>query len=296
MCAYICQRHPSLELTAVTARGGRRPAPRRALPALPRAARAGGVRPGRGGGAGRRRARGLPAQGGGAGGQGAARARARRWSTCRRTSASTARATSAGTSRTRRRSCSTRPCTGCPRRTATRSATADLVAAPGCNSTAALLALLPLRGRMDDAVVDIKSGVSGRRARGHRGDPLRVGGRQREPLQDRGPPPRGRARAGAARRALRVRAAPAADRPGDPRQLLRERRRAAHQGRRARAVRAGLRRRAVRGGDRRAAPHPRRARHQPRDRLRDGRGRPGARRSARSTTSGRAPPARRSRT
>ena len=38
---------------------------------------------------------------------------------------------------------------------------ANLVAAPGCNSTAALLALLPLRGRMEDAVVDIKAGVSG---------------------------------------------------------------------------------------------------------------------------------------
>jgi N-acetyl-gamma-glutamyl-phosphate reductase len=38
---------------------------------------------------------------------------------------------------------------------------ADLVAGPGCNSTAALLALLPLRGRLEDAVVDIKAGVSG---------------------------------------------------------------------------------------------------------------------------------------
>ena len=38
---------------------------------------------------------------------------------------------------------------------------ADLVAGPGCNSTAALLALLPLRGRIADAVVDIKAGVSG---------------------------------------------------------------------------------------------------------------------------------------
>jgi N-acetyl-gamma-glutamyl-phosphate reductase len=38
---------------------------------------------------------------------------------------------------------------------------AELVAGPGCNSTAALLALLPLRGRIDDAVVDIKTGVSG---------------------------------------------------------------------------------------------------------------------------------------
>ena len=35
------------------------------------------------------------------------------------------------------------------------------MAGPGCNSTAALLALLPLRGRIDDAVVDIKAGVSG---------------------------------------------------------------------------------------------------------------------------------------
>jgi N-acetyl-gamma-glutamyl-phosphate reductase len=38
---------------------------------------------------------------------------------------------------------------------------AGLVAGPGCNSTAALLALLPLRGRIADAVVDIKAGVSG---------------------------------------------------------------------------------------------------------------------------------------
>jgi N-acetyl-gamma-glutamyl-phosphate reductase len=38
---------------------------------------------------------------------------------------------------------------------------AELVAGPGCNSTAALLALLPLRGRLAEAVVDIKTGVSG---------------------------------------------------------------------------------------------------------------------------------------
>jgi N-acetyl-gamma-glutamyl-phosphate reductase len=38
---------------------------------------------------------------------------------------------------------------------------AELVAAPGCNSTAALLALLPLRGLIQEAVVDIKTGVSG---------------------------------------------------------------------------------------------------------------------------------------
>jgi N-acetyl-gamma-glutamyl-phosphate reductase len=38
---------------------------------------------------------------------------------------------------------------------------AQLVAGPGCNSTAALLALLPLKGRIAEAVVDIKAGVSG---------------------------------------------------------------------------------------------------------------------------------------
>jgi N-acetyl-gamma-glutamyl-phosphate reductase len=38
---------------------------------------------------------------------------------------------------------------------------ADLVAAPGCYPTAALLALWPLREAMSDAVVDAKSGVSG---------------------------------------------------------------------------------------------------------------------------------------
>ena len=38
---------------------------------------------------------------------------------------------------------------------------AALVAGPGCNATAALLALLPLRGRIADAVVDVKAGVSG---------------------------------------------------------------------------------------------------------------------------------------
>jgi N-acetyl-gamma-glutamyl-phosphate reductase len=38
---------------------------------------------------------------------------------------------------------------------------AELVAAPGCYPTAALLALWPLRGQIDDLVVDAKSGVSG---------------------------------------------------------------------------------------------------------------------------------------
>ena len=38
---------------------------------------------------------------------------------------------------------------------------ADLVAGPGCNSTAALLGLWPFREHLRDAVVDIKTGVSG---------------------------------------------------------------------------------------------------------------------------------------
>jgi N-acetyl-gamma-glutamyl-phosphate reductase len=38
---------------------------------------------------------------------------------------------------------------------------ASLVAGPGCNSTAALLGLWPLRDHLRDAVVDIKTGVSG---------------------------------------------------------------------------------------------------------------------------------------
>src|SRR5918997_487617 len=37
---------------------------------------------------------------------------------------------------------------------------AELVAGPGCNSTAGILALLPLKGRLEEAVVDIKTGVS----------------------------------------------------------------------------------------------------------------------------------------
>ena len=60
-----------------------------------------------------------------------------------------------------------------------------------------------------------------RRPRGHRGDALRLGRGQRQRLQGRGPPPHRRARAGAARRALQLRGPPAADRPGHPRQLLR---------------------------------------------------------------------------
>ena len=49
---------------------------------------------------------------------------------------------------------------------------AGLVAAPGCYPTAAVLALAPLREVLSDAIVDAKSGVSGA---GRGADPLRVG-------------------------------------------------------------------------------------------------------------------------
>ena len=120
------------------------------------------LRPERGGGARRRRAGGLPAQGRGPGGRVALRERGLEG---RRPlgglPARPREPTSAGTSRTRRPSCSTERSTGCPRPTARRSAAPSWWPRPGCNSTAALLALLPLAGRIDDAVVDIKAGVSG---------------------------------------------------------------------------------------------------------------------------------------
>jgi len=82
---------------------------------------------------------------------------ASRWSISPRTSASTSTATSAGTRRTPPPSCSATPSTASPRRIGS----AELVAAPGCYPTAALLALWPLRGHIRDLVVDAKSGVSG---------------------------------------------------------------------------------------------------------------------------------------
>ena len=141
---------------------------------------------------------------------------------------------------------------------------AELVAGPGCNSTAALLALLPLRGRIEDAVVDIKAGVSGagREATEEThyvsaADNVNAykveGHRHTAELEQELPG-----------RALQLRPPPAADRPGAPRQLLRHPRRGAEPRGGARALRGGLRGRAVRGGGGRAAAHPRRARHQPR--------------------------------
>ena len=109
-------------------------------------------------------------------------------------------------------------------------AAASLVAGPGCNSTAAILAALPLRGRIEDAVFDIKAGVSGAgreateethyssaaenvnayKVEGHR--------HSAEIEQELGPG------------ALQLPDPPRAARPGDPRQLLPDGARA-HEGR-----------------------------------------------------------------
>lgn len=50
---------------------------------------------------------------------------------------------------------------GLPERNRDRIRSARLVANPGCFPESALLALLPLRGRLDDVVIDSKTGVSG---------------------------------------------------------------------------------------------------------------------------------------
>ena len=167
---------------------------------------------------------------------------------------------------------------------------ASLVAAPGCNSTAALLALLPLRGRMEDAVVDIKTGVSGagREATEETHfvsaidnvNPYKTEGHRHVAELEQELPG---VRFAFVPHLLPIDQGLLAScyvTPTDP----------THARGGARAVRAGVRRRAVRGGDRRAAAHPGRALHQPGDRLRDRGRRPRALASARSTTSGRAPP------
>ena len=87
------------------------------------------------------------------------------------------------------------------------------MAGPGCNSTAALLALLPLAGRIDDAVVDIKAGVSGA-GREATEETHFVRGRQRERLQARRSPSQRGDGAGAPGRPLQLPHPPAADRPG----------------------------------------------------------------------------------
>ena len=79
-------------------------------------------------------------------------------------------------------------------------ASAALVAGPGCNSTAALLALLPLRGRIEDAVFDIKAGVSGAGREATEETHYVSAAENVNAVQGRGPPPQRRDRAGAAGR------------------------------------------------------------------------------------------------
>ena len=159
------------------ARGGDRAqrgraAPGRPLPAPPRAARAGGAStPERLGGGRRRGVRLVSArrrrqvvaelrERGHAGRRPVGRLPARR----------TVDATSAGTGRTARPSCSPRPCSASPSCTVSEIAGADLVANPGCYSTAAILALAPLAraGLIADAVVDAQERGLGRGPRGDR--------------------------------------------------------------------------------------------------------------------------------
>jgi len=160
VCAYICQRHPSLELTVVTARSdaGRRhdelyPAYRvplelerfeadavaeradAALVAYPHKAAAGAVR--------ELRERGLPVVDLSADFR-LDRESYERWYQPHEAPELLDEAVY-----------------GLPEAHRDEIRGAQLVAGPGCNSTAALLALLPLRGRIGDAVVDIKAGVSG---------------------------------------------------------------------------------------------------------------------------------------
>ena len=68
---------------------------------------------------------------------------------------------------------------GLPRRTATRSAAPTSWPRPAATPTAALLALLPLREHIADAVVDAKAGVSGAGREATDDDPLRLGRRER---------------------------------------------------------------------------------------------------------------------
>ena len=146
---------------------------------------------------------------------------------------------------------------------------AELVANPGCYPTAAMLALAPLAERGADratVVIDAKSGVSGRRARAAI-DSLRRRRRELQPLRGRGPPPRARDRAGAARRsgadgAADLRPAPAAARPGARWRAATSTLRASLDADELRdALRGALRGRALRRGRRGAAGRARRARH-----------------------------------
>ena len=171
LAAAILWRHPRVSLEAVTARTRGRPAARRPLPAPPRAARARALR---------RRAAGgeldvaLVSYPHGAARRGGRRA-ARRGPASRRPvgrlpPARPRRATSAGTGRTARPSCVGEAVFGLTELHRDEIAARDLVANPGCYSTAAILALAPLAraGLIADAVVDAQERGVRRRPRGDR--------------------------------------------------------------------------------------------------------------------------------
>ena len=291
----IVDRHPSLELTVATARAE---AGRRHDELYPRyavAPGARGVRRRRRGRAGRRRARGLPAQDGRAGGQAAPRARAEGGGPVGRLPARPGGLRALVPAARGAGAALDEAVYGLPEAHRDEIAAASLVAGPGCNSTAALLATLPLRGRIEDAVFDIKAGVSGAgreateethyssaaenvnayKVEGHR--------HSAEIEQELGP----------GRFSFLTHLVPLDQGilascyltvPGPD------------EGRGRGPLPRGLRGRAVRGRGGLGAAHPPRAGHEPLPRARDRGGRPHDRLRRPSTTSGRAPPGRPSRT
>ncbi len=155
---------------------------------------------------------------------------------------------------------------------------AKLVATPGCYPTASVLGA-GAPGRKGPARRRRRQRDAGRLRRWprrRRRDALRLDGRERLRLQDRGAPPpaRDRAGAGGARqsRSGRLRPAPAAARPGRAGQLLRADDRAREQGPGAGALPRALRRRALRPCRRQPAWPARPARHQRVPHLRHRRG------------------------
>ena len=199
------------------------------------------------------------------------------------------------------------PSTGSPSCTARRSPARRSSPTPAATRPPRVLALAPLAraGLIADVVIDAKQGISGRRARVRRADAPVDGGREHPPLQGRRPPPHagdrgaaGRARPGC-RPARSSSRPPRAARPGRAGELLRDARRARWRAEELRELFADAyadepfvevvddAARHARGARDQLLPHLRRRRRATPARCSC---------SPRSTTSGRAPPRRRSRT